>query len=986
MALLKSILYIILFFSLFSPLRLFGKQNLPVDVVGNDSIETETTIEKGNSGNIHSATGNTDIYTPLEQIAAKDDWMQIEDVNPELSLEGRIPLLMVHGWNFGDQIPTPPGAGYLDYFKNFLLNDPELRKYFKLYYVKYWSNVVSVKQLGSLLRDKVELAGFHERPFVLIGHSMGGLVSRSFMNEYSFTTGFNAGIKCGDIVKLLITLGSPHHGSPMANGPARNDKIGNLLLKLLLPTLDRIVFSETKYNEVNRSDLRWDNYDNLFNYTKFPGDKNDWLSNLNTQTVYDTKLICYSASVTGVLRTNPSGVDEQYQTGSYLMKESFGFNNDGIVPVQSSTFAGHTLKKIRSFSEYNHADIVKGKSGGAELFNPMKEDLLELIPPRIIWPNLAGIFVKHSQSQTILWDATSSVQNVNIYFSGDNGQSYNMLANNIEASTGLFQWSVPDTNLTQCLIKITNASNESLYTVSANTFTIYHNWVKIDTPVAKTYFVPNQTNTIRWQQFGIAPAVRLTYHDHKNNFEKVIAEELSVGQQSNAFDWTIDNSIPPSDSAFITIEILGMNELCGDDENYSFTSARFMMLGEPGVTITAPSALSLDEFGVSGEKLEITSNYLITWQTEGEIKSVKISLCDSSKNIIREIGKKIQIPGIHSNGYYNWRIPEIYGNQFYILIEAGPNKDTSTTKAYTIFPFRINRNVSIFKPLAEEREVSLLPCLELGPVTNATGYSFELSDSATLGSTYFQKSLTETPEFCLPNSIEYELIPGVTYQLIARAIFDTVDSYPTRTYFQTVQEKPSAFQTMLPIENDTIEGITHLFNWNRAIGAGEYQIDISYQKNSLFSGLLSRTDTSISIDLGRSGRPDTLFWEVTARNDFGETAAKSFFFKKNRTGINHFELERKDNFNLTNYPNPIETETTLEFNLPGKNKSYQVELLIYNLSGQAIKTVSNAKMVGGIQKIIWDGRNEFGIRVKKGIYIACLIVEQQSVTRSMIVK
>jgi triacylglycerol esterase/lipase EstA (alpha/beta hydrolase family) len=984
MALLRFILTLILFFSLCSPLRLMSKQQIPGSKMGSDSIVPNKTIEKTISSSVLSATGNTDISSTFNQFITIDNLMEIEDVSPELSLEGRIPLLMVHGWNFGDQIPTPPGTGYWEYFKNYLLSDPELSKYFKPYYVKYWSNAVPVNQIGGLLRDKIELAGFHEMPLVLIGHSMGGLVSRSFMNECSFTTGINAGKKCGDIVKLLITLGSPHHGSPMANGPARNDKIGNLLLKLLLPTLDRIVFSDSKYNEVNRSDLRWDNYNNLFNYIKFPGDKNDWLSNLNTQTVYDPKLICYSSSVTGKLFTNPSGVDEQYQTGSYLMKESFGYDNDGIVPVQSSSFAGHTPKKIRSFIEYNHADIVKGKADGLELFSPMKEDLLEIIPPRIIWPSLTGIIVKYSETRTILWDTPSSVKNVNIYFSGNNGQSFSILAKNIEASTGEFQWALPDTNLTQCLIKITSSSNESLFTVSEDSFTIYHNRVRIEAPVAKTYFVPDQTNTIRWQQAGIAPAVRITYRDPKNNFEKVIVDKLTVSQQSNSFDWAIDNTIPPTDSAFITIELLKMNELYGDEENYTFASNQFMMLGKPGITINSPSVFSRDEFGVPGEKMVINSYYAITWQTEGEIKNIKMTLCDSSKNVIRNIGSKSQIPGIKSNGYYNWKIPEIYGNSFYLLLEGGPDQNTITTTAYSPNYFRINRNINIIKPLAGEKEATLLPCLKASQVTKATGYIFEISDSATLGSNYFKTFRSKSPEFCLPNTLESELSPGVVYQLTALATIDSISSYPSRTYFQTVKEKPLAFQTVLPVDNDTIEGITHLFNWNRAIGASEYQIDVSYQNNSLYSGLLSRTDTSISIDLGQSGMPDTLFWKVTARNDFGETVDKSFFFKINRTGNNQFDLTGRENFNLINYPNPFETETTLEFTLPGTNKMHKVELRVFNLSGQTIRTIANEEMESGFKKLIWNGRDESGIRVKKGIYICYLKVDKVAVSHSII--
>ena len=150
-------------------------------------------------------------------VKAQDNLLEIEDASPGISLEGRIPLLLIHGWNY-DGKPSPPATGQWNNFLNYLLNDPELREFYKPYFVKYWSNSISVNTIAGLLRDRVQQAGFHEKEIVIIAHSMGGLVSRSFMNEYTYTSGRFNGKKCGENVRLLITLGTPHHGSPMANG------------------------------------------------------------------------------------------------------------------------------------------------------------------------------------------------------------------------------------------------------------------------------------------------------------------------------------------------------------------------------------------------------------------------------------------------------------------------------------------------------------------------------------------------------------------------------------------------------------------------------------------------------------------------------------------------------------------------------------------------------------------------------------------------
>ena len=103
-----------------------------------------------------------------------DELLVIEDAAPELPLEGRKPLLLVHGWNFDGQ-PAPPGGNYWNNFVNYLKNDATLKANFKPYLVKYWSNYVTVKEIGVAFRDQVEAMGLHEQKVAIIGHSMGAL-------------------------------------------------------------------------------------------------------------------------------------------------------------------------------------------------------------------------------------------------------------------------------------------------------------------------------------------------------------------------------------------------------------------------------------------------------------------------------------------------------------------------------------------------------------------------------------------------------------------------------------------------------------------------------------------------------------------------------------------------------------------------------------------------------------------------------------------
>ncbi|GAB4343218.1 MAG: hypothetical protein Kow0037_31180 [Calditrichia bacterium] len=56
----------------------------------------------------------------------------------------------------------------------------------------------------------------------------------------------------------------------------------------------------------------------------------------------------------------------------------------------------------------------------------------------------------------------------------------------------------------------------------------------------------------------------------------------------------------------------------------------------------------------------------------------------------------------------------------------------------------------------------------------------------------------------------------------------------------------------------------------------------------------------------------------------------------------------------------------IKFQLP---QSEQVKLVIYNVLGQAVRTLVNNRMDAGYHHIEWDGRNDLGQAVASGIYI-----------------
>ena len=70
---------------------------------------------------------------------------------------------------------------------------------------------------------------------------------------------------------------------------------------------------------------------------------------------------------------------------------------------------------------------------------------------------------------------------------------------------------------------------------------------------------------------------------------------------------------------------------------------------------------------------------------------------------------------------------------------------------------------------------------------------------------------------------------------------------------------------------------------------------------------------------------------------------------------------------MPNYPNPFNSHTEIVYRLatPGP-----VRLSIYNILGQAVRTLVSGHQVPGQYKIPWDARNDRGHAVGAGIYMA----------------
>ena len=74
-----------------------------------------------------------------------------------------------------------------------------------------------------------------------------------------------------------------------------------------------------------------------------------------------------------------------------------------------------------------------------------------------------------------------------------------------------------------------------------------------------------------------------------------------------------------------------------------------------------------------------------------------------------------------------------------------------------------------------------------------------------------------------------------------------------------------------------------------------------------------------------------------------------------------------------NYPNPFNAETQLVYTLP---MAGPVELAIYNIMGQRVRTLVQGMQAAGRYQIAWDGRSDHGTPLASGVYLSRLVSTQ----------
>jgi hypothetical protein len=253
----------------------------------------------------------------------------------------KIPLILVHGDNSYKE-----NKDRWDNFLNWVSGHSDFDEKYEIWRFHHDTRELigfdgksgNAAELGDAINEKFG----PDRPILLLVHSRGGLVARSFMSRYGDA-------HQGDRVLGLVTLATPHHGSPGAipdwgletiDGKFRDTDLASVLYGA---TGDAVV----NVADIGTMGLAWDNFDgpdNGIKYKTFSIDSD--LGKDHVLSEMDTNL------------KNPDAVALATDSTVYIPDRSFG-----------------TLEELNTDHRYFHKIIAYGGYdqdlglGGSDAFN-----------------------------------------------------------------------------------------------------------------------------------------------------------------------------------------------------------------------------------------------------------------------------------------------------------------------------------------------------------------------------------------------------------------------------------------------------------------------------------------------------------------------------------------------------------------------------------------------------------------------------------------
>lgn len=274
----------------------------------------------------------------------------------------------------------------------------------------------------------------------------------------------------------------------------------------------------------------------------------------------------------------------------------------------------------------------------------------------ITFPNTATDTIYPGIRQTIRWTSGNNPSSsVGLYYSLDSGATWNTIttfANN----NGSYNWTVPDTLASHCLIKVVNSltNPNRIEDVSDQAFPIGKPQTRVVYPNGGELFDGCVPIDISWTSLGNSSAVNLYYSlDAGNTWNQIGTGGISNVNGLNTYKWT-----PPGISSrdcFIKVADNRNTSYAGQSDN-PFSIAK---TDTNYIRIVYPAG---------GETWGASRSETVSWNSSGGISHVDISYSTNNG-----LSWQIISSNTPNTGSYNWTVPDIVSSQYLIRVKDNKN-------------------------------------------------------------------------------------------------------------------------------------------------------------------------------------------------------------------------------------------------------------------------------------------------------------------------
>ncbi|MBI3617172.1 MAG: hypothetical protein HY210_03015, partial [Candidatus Omnitrophica bacterium] len=237
----------------------------------------------------------------------------------------------------------------------------------------------------------------------------------------------------------------------------------------------------------------------------------------------------------------------------------------------------------------------------------------------------------------ITWTKTGSIANAKLEYSTDGGTTYpNLIAASTPAAGLSYSWTIPDAISAAAKVKISDASDATVFDVSNANFNIIGGFT-LTSPNGGEVWIVNESRSVTWNTAGTVANVKLEYStDGGTTYPNVI---IAATPNNNTYAWTIPDSISN-----------GVRVRVSDTTNadaFDTSNTNFKIRGS--LTVTVPNG---------AEGWPINTNQNITWTKVGSIANVKLEY--STNGFTDELQTYLIAASVNAatGTPYSWLIPD----------------------------------------------------------------------------------------------------------------------------------------------------------------------------------------------------------------------------------------------------------------------------------------------------------------------------------------